>query len=302
MTASTDEEGRYMSLVQKKGLTLFDCVNYTLLFIISLTCLLPFIYVVSVSLTAAEVYEPYKFYIIPEKFSVDAYSYILETKSFRNALSSTIFITVVGTLLNLIFTFTFAYGLTKKTLPHRNFIMGIVVFTLVFQAGIVPNYLLIKELGLLNSHWALIWSAMISSFNVIVVKSFFDSLPSELEDSARIDGCNEIGVFLRIAVPLSMPAIAAFTLFFAVAHWNTYFNALIYLSDAKKWTLQVLVKNLIMDANANSVDGVRPEDITLPVESIRLASVVIAILPILIIYPFLQKHFAKGVMLGSVKG
>ncbi|SFL56416.1 putative aldouronate transport system permease protein [Paenibacillus sp. 1_12] len=291
-----------MSLVQKKGLTLFDYINYGLLLIISTVCMLPFIYVVSVSLTDASVYEPYKFYIFPEKFSLAAYSYILATKSFKHALTNTVFITVVGTILNLLFTFTMAYGLTKKTLPHRKFIIGIVVFTLVFQAGIVPNYLLIKQLGLLNSHWALIWSAMISSFNLIVVKSFFDSLPSELEDSARMDGCNEVGVFLRIVLPLSMPAVAAFTLFFAVSHWNTYFNALIYLSDAKKWTLQVLVKNLIMDANANSVDGVMPEDIVLPVESIRLASVVIAILPILVIYPFLQKHFAKGVLLGSVKG
>jgi len=291
-----------LSFVRKKGLTVFDYVNYTLLLVISSCCLLPFVYVVSVSLTAAEVYEPYKFYVIPEQFSLEAYTYILATKSFRNALSNTVFITVVGTVLNLLFTFTLAYGLTKKSLPHRNWIMGIIVFTLVFQAGIVPNYLLIKQLGLLNSHWALIWSAMISSFNIIVVKSFFDSLPAELEDSARIDGCNDIAVFWRIVIPLSMPAIAAFTLFFAVAHWNTYFNALIYLSDAKKWTLQVLVKNLIMDANANSVDGVMPEDVTLPVESIRLASVVIAILPILVVYPFLQKHFAKGVLLGSVKG
>lgn len=291
-----------MSLVQKKGITLFDYCNYTLLLIISSICLLPFVYVLSVSLTAAEVYVPYKFYFFPEKFSLESYFYIVKTSSFQNAISNTVFITVVGTLLNLIFTFTLAYGLTKKTLPHRNLIMGMVIFTLVFHAGLVPNYLLIKQLGLLNSHWALIWSAMISSFNLIVVKSFFDSLPSELEDSARIDGCTDLGVFMRIVIPLSMPAVAAFTLFFAVAHWNTYFNALIYLSDAKKWTLQVLVKSLIIDASANSVEGSRSEDVTLPVESIRLAAVVLAILPILVIYPFLQKHFAKGVLLGSVKG
>jgi putative aldouronate transport system permease protein len=284
-------------------MTLFDIVNSLLVAAISLMCILPFLYVISVSLTAPEVYKPFTFYLIPEKFSLAGYAYIVSSVNFKNALYSTVYITVIGTALNLIFTFTMAYGLTKKDLPHRNLIMGVVILTLVFHAGLVPNFLLIKGLGLLNSYWALIWSALISSFNLIVVRSFLESLPAELEDSAKIDGCNDLGVFIRIILPLSLPAIAAFTLFFAVAHWNTYFNALVYLSDAKKWTLQVLVKTLIVDASANSIEGSRMEtDIILPQETIRLSAVVLAILPILVVYPFLQKYFAKGVLLGSVKG
>lgn len=292
-----------MSFVQSRKLTLFDWINYLLVSLISLTCVFPFIYVFSVSLTDSAVYIPYKFYFFPEKFSLASYTYILSTRSFLDALSSTVFITVVGTVLNLVFTFTMAYGLTKRSLPGRGFIMGCVIFTLLFSAGIVPNYMLVKSMGLLNSYWALILPVLTNAWTLIIVKSFFDSLPSELDDAARIDGCNDLGVFFKIALPLSLPAIAAFTLFFAVAHWNTYFNALLYLSDPKKWTLQVLVKSLIVDADATGVAQAGASDERqLPQETIRMASIVLAMLPILVVYPFIQKYFAKGVLVGSVKG
>jgi putative aldouronate transport system permease protein len=279
-------------------MTLFDWVNYSLLLLVSACTIFPFLYVFSVSFTDPKVYVPLKFYLFPEKWSLATYSYLLSTNSFINALKSTVFITVIGTLLNIIVTFTMAYGLTKKTLPGRKVLLGGVVFTLVFSAGILPNYLLVKEMGLLNSYWALIWPALTNAWSLIVVKSFMDSLPPELEEAARIDGCTDLGVFFRIVIPLSMPAIAAFTLFFAVSHWNTYFNALIYLSDSKKWTLQVLVKTLVIDSDSqgSSDSGLVPQ------ETIRMASIVLAMAPILIVYPFLQKHFTKGVMLGSVKG
>lgn len=292
-----------MSFVHKKRLTLFDYINYSLLCLISLICVFPFFYVFSVSFTDPKVYVPLQFYIFPEKWSLEAYRYILSTNSFLDALKSTTFITVAGTMLNLIVSFSMAYGLTKKTVPGHKLFMGAVVFTLVFSAGIVPNYLLVKELGLLNSYWSLIWPSLTNAWSLIVIKSFMDSLPSELEDSARIDGCTDIGVFLRIILPLSMPAIAAFTLFFAVAHWNTYFNALVYISDSKKWTLQILVKTLVIDSNSVAVAQAGASDeAVVPQETIRMASIVLAMAPILIVYPFLQKHFAKGVMLGSVKG
>jgi putative aldouronate transport system permease protein len=292
-----------MSFVHKKNLTLFDYVNYTLLLIISLTSIFPFIYVFSVSLTDPATYIPFKFYLFPQDFSLASYKYILSTNSFMNSLKSTMFVTVVGTALNLIFTFTLAYALTKKHVVGRNFMLGCVIFTLLFNAGIVPNYLLVKELGLLNSYWALILSSLTNAWTLIVVKSFMDALPEELEDAARIDGCNDLMVFLRIVLPLSMPAIATFTLFFAVSHWNTYFNALIYLTDAKKWTLQVLVKTLVIDSESSGIAAAgSAEDKMIPQETIRMAAVVVAMLPILIVYPFLQKYFAKGVMLGSIKG
>ncbi|TBL79348.1 carbohydrate ABC transporter permease [Paenibacillus thalictri] len=293
-----------MSLVSTKRLTLFDWVNYSLLALISLACVFPFIYVFSVSFTDPKAYIPLKFYLFPDQWSLAAYKYILSTNSFLNALKSTVFITLIGTALSIVTSFTFAYALTRKTMPGRSIMLGAVVFTLVFNAGILPSYILIKSLGLLNSHWSLIWPSLTNAWSLIVIKSFLESLPSELEDSARIDGCSDIGVFLRIVIPLSMPAIAAFVLFFAVTYWNTYFNALIYLSDSKKWTLQVLVKTLVIDSDSTGVGqaGAGGDDRIVPQETIRMASIMLAMAPILAVYPFLQKHFAKGVMLGSIKG
>jgi putative aldouronate transport system permease protein len=293
-----------MSFISRKKISTFDMVNYLILFIICAVCIIPFLYVLSISLTADSAYEPFKFYLIPEKFSFAAYSYILSTVTFMNALKSTVFITVVGTFFNLLVTFTLAYALTKKEVPGRNIVLGLVIFTLVFSAGMIPTYLLVSKLGLINSYWALILSALTSAWSLIVVKSFMDSLPIELEEAAKIDGCNDLMVFIRIVVPISKASIAAFTLFFAVAHWNTYFDALIYLTDDTKRTLQVLIKSLVVDSNAGSAGSqmTSVDEIVLPSEILRLASVVFGMVPILVIYPFLQKYFVKGVMLGSIKG
>jgi putative aldouronate transport system permease protein len=293
-----------MSFVHEKRLTVFDIINYCLLVIICALCILPFIYVFAVSLTDKDAYVPFQFYLFPKDWSLDAYTYLISTNSFINAFKSTTFITVVGTFLNILFTFSMAYALTEKQLPHRNLILGIVIFTMVFNPGIIPNYLLVKELGLLNSYWALILPVLTNAWSLIVVKSFLESIPAELKEAAKIDGCTDIGVFIKIILPLSKPAIAVFTLFFAITHWNTYIQALLYLTDSDKWTLQVLVKSLVLDANSGIAGNMAAssDENLLPAETVRLASIVIAMLPILLVYPFLQKYFAKGVMLGSIKG
>jgi putative aldouronate transport system permease protein len=281
-----------------KKISLFDVINGFLLILISVCILFPFLYVFSVSFTDPASYIPMKLYLIPGKWSLATYKYLLSTNSFLSCLKNTVFITVVGTLFNLIVTFTLAYGISKKFLVGRPVILGFIIFTLVFNAGILPNYLLVKQLGLLNSSWSLIWPSLTNSWSLLVVKSFIEALPGELEEAARIDGCTDLGIFFRIIVPLSMPAVAAFTLFFAVSHWNTYFNALIYLSDSKKWTLQVLVKTLVIDSDSQGTS----DDVLVPQETIKMASIILAMAPILIVYPFLQKYFAKGVMIGSIKG
>ena len=286
---------------RRKGRPFGEIINTIVLIFISLICLLPFLYIICVSFTDPSVYVPLKFYLIPEKFSIAAYKHILSTPTFLNSMRSTIFVTVVGTLLNLIVTFTFAYGLTKKALPGRKIINICVIITLLFNAGIVPNYLLMKELGLLNSHWSLILGSLTNAWSIIVVRSFMQSIPSSLEEAAIIDGATEVGVFTKIIIPLSIPCIASFTLLFAVAHWNTYFNAMMYLADPKKWTLQVLVKTLVLDSDSNSVGQMSSDAMGLPQETIRMASVTLAMAPILILYPFLQKYFVKGVMMGAVK-
>ena len=294
-----------MSFQLRKRMTAWDYVNYAVLTLISLTCIVPLLYVISISLTDPQVYIPLRFQLYPKQLSFAAYTYILSTNSFINALKSTAIITLGGTVGNLLCTYSYAYALTKKTLPFRRFLLGLIVFYLIFSVGLIPNYLLIKNIGLMNTYWALVLGGLTNSWSLIVVRSFMESLPRELEESATIDGCNELMSFIRIVLPLSLPSIAAFTLFFAVGHWNTYLNALIYLSDPKKWTLQVLVKSLVIDSQGVGVAAAGAsmgDDRILPQETIRMASIVLSMAPILLAYPFLQKYFVKGVMLGAVKG
>ncbi|MBW7454001.1 carbohydrate ABC transporter permease [Paenibacillus sepulcri] len=289
--------------MHSKKMSVADVVIYIVSGLISLICIAPFFYIVSVSLTDPSIYVPFKLYIIPEKLSLASYSYILSTSNFINSVKNTLFITVVGTALNIAFTYTMAYALTKKEMPHRNLFMGIVIFTLLFSAGIIPNYLLIKNLGLMNSLWSLILPVLTNSWSLIVAKSFIDALPEELEDSAKIDGCTEIGTFFRIIIPLSKASIATLTLFFAVGHWNTYFSALIYLTDSQKTTLQLYVKSILVDASTSGAGSTGSVDmLNLPSETVRMATVVLAMLPIMAVYPFVQRYFIKGVMLGSIKG
>ena len=282
----------------------FDVVNLILLSTISAVCVFPFFYAISVSLTDRAVYVPFTVSLFPKKLSLAAYQYVISTRGFLNASRNTAFVTAVGTVLNLAFTFTMAYGLTRRSLPHRNLILGLVVFCLVFDTGIIPSYLLVKKLGLLNSLWSLIFPVLTNAWSLIVVRSFLETIPSELEDAGRIDGLNDIGVFARIVLPLSKACIAAFALFFAVVHWNVYFRALIYLSDIDKQTLQVFVKLLVIDSGADSLSGAAStmDEVVYPSEVVRLTAVIVSILPILVAYPYLQRYFVSGVMLGSVKG
>lgn len=287
---------------RKRKLNHFTPGDYMIYAVMILICILfiaPFIYVTSISLTDPEVYVPFKLYLFPEKASLDTYRYILSNPSFVSSLKNTVFVTVIGTVLDLIVTYTFAYVLTKKDMPFHGMFMGMVVFTLMFNAGIIPNFLMVKSLHLMNNRWALILPVLTNAWSLIVAKSFIESIPGEIEESARMDGCNDIDIFLRMILPLSKASIATLTLFFAVSHWNTYFNALIYLTDSTKRTLQVYVKSLLIDA---STSGVGVDVMNMPSETVRMATVILAMLPILIVYPFLQKYFVKGVMVGSVKG
>ena len=282
-----------------KKLTVGDYVVYLIITAICVLFIAPFLYVVSISLTDPEVYVPFKLYLFPEKLSLETYRYILSNASFLTSLKNTVFITMVGTVLDLAVTYTFAYVLTKRNMPFHKIFMGMVVFTLMFNAGIIPNFMMVKSLHLLNTHWALILPVLTNAWSLIVAKSFMDSIPGEIEESAKIDGCNDIQVFLQMILPLSKASIATLTLFFAVSHWNTYFNALIYLTDTNKRTLQVYVKSLLIDA---STTGVGVDVMNMPSETVRMATVILAMLPILVVYPFLQKYFVKGAMVGAVKG
>lgn len=293
-----------MSYINNRKMGLSDVAIYGFIGICMLLVLFPFYYVICISFIHEDVYVPMRLVLWPERFSLGAYEYILTSSNFLTALKNTVFITLVGTVLKLYVNFSFAYGLTKRNAPGHRLLSSLVVVTLIFHAGIVPNYLLIKELGLINKQWSLIFPALYSAWDLIVIRSFMYALPAEIEESARIDGCNDLTVFFKIILPLSMASIATFTLFFAVAFWNVYFNAMMYLSDSNKWTLQVLLKTMIIDSD--SMGGFSAaasgDEKMLPQETIKMAAIVLAMLPILCVYPFLQKFFAKGVLLGSVKG
>jgi len=278
----------------------FDVFNYLLLLLVGLVTFLPFLYVIAGSFATETELASRPFFLIPKEITLNAYEYIFSTPTFIRSIGVSVLITVVGTIFSLILTLTMAYPLSQKHLLGRNVLLNLVVFTMVFNGGMIPTYVVVKNLQLLDSIWALILPVAINPFNLIIIKSFFENMPTELEEAAKIDGCSDVSVFWRIVLPLSKPVIATFTLFYAVFYWNDYFNALLYISDSAKWPIQLLLQQIMMVANVDFGDLdmlVEP-----PEESLKLAVVVVASLPIMCFYPFLQKHFAKGVMLGSVKG
>jgi putative aldouronate transport system permease protein len=283
------------------GSRAFDIANVLLLTGLAVVTVLPLLYVLAGSFASESEISSRPFFLWPEKFVTDTYRYIFSTDTFVRALLTTICVTAVGTVVQLLLTLTMAYPLAKRYLPGRALVLNLVIFTLVFSGGMIPTYLVVRDLGLLDNYLALILPLAINPFYLIVVKSFFQELPEALEEAARIDGCNELQVFLWIVLPLSKPIIATFSLFYAVAIWNDYMSPLLYIDDSKKWTLQMIVRQLTA-ANADSANVLQQlESVAFPEQGLKFAVVVVATLPILFFYPFLQKHFAKGVLIGSVK-
>ena len=283
------------------GSRVFDVLNVVVLTALALVTVLPLLYVLAGSFATESEISSRPFFLWPHKFVTDTYHYIFSTDTFVRALLTTVAVTAVGTVIQLLLTLTMAYPLAKRFLPGRALVLNLVIFTLVFSGGMIPTYLVVRDLGLLDSYWALILPLAINPFYLIVVKSFFQELPEALEEAARIDGCNELNVFLRIVLPLSKPIIATFSLFYAVGIWNDYMSPLLYIDDSHKWTLQMIVRQLTA-ANADSANVLQQlETVTFPEQGLKFAVVVVATLPILLFYPFLQKHFAKGVLIGSVK-
>jgi len=286
---------------QTWGNRLFDIINHSVLFIVAIVCVLPFVYVLAVSFASPAEVAKGGLILWPKEWSLVSYQYIFSSDTLPRSLLVSIYITVVGTLINLAFTSLMAYPLSKPHLRGRNPILLGVLITMLFSGGMIPTYFVVNGLNLTNTLWSLMIPNAISAFNLIVLKNFFQQIPDGLEDSAKIDGCNDLGVLIRIVLPLSLPAMATFGLFYAVAHWNTFFNAILYINDNEKWPIQVLLREIVILAQSRVGDSSFDEMDVQPL-TIRMAVIVFATVPILLVYPFLQKHFAKGVMLGSVKG
>lgn len=278
---------------------IFNGVIIVLLALCGAAALFPMLYVVSVSITPiSEVLKNGGFLLIPKEITFTAYSKLIHESGMMDALGITILITVLGTALNMIFTVLMAYPLSRKRLPARSALLLMVVFTMLFGGGLIPTYLVVKSSGLLNSIWALMIPNLIWSFNILIVKSFLEQLPEELFESAKIDGATDFRILWQIVVPLSLPVMVTVGLFYGVGHWNEFFQAIMYVTNRKLFPLQVIVREILMQTQQPLENA---ENIT-PTETLQMASVVMASLPIILVYPFLQKHFTRGMLLGSVKG
>jgi putative aldouronate transport system permease protein len=280
---------------------IFDGCNIVMLGLVAALTIFPLYYVFVVSFTDPTEYLKSKFVLFPHQWSLASYKYLLGTKAFVGSLTNSVVLTILGTACSILVTSALAYAVSRKRMPGRRAILLLILLTILFSPGIIPNYLIVRNLHLINSIWSLILPSLASGWNVILMKNFFDGIPAELEESAAIDGCNDITTWLRIILPLSLPSLAAFGLFYAVGYWNTFFNALLYLTDAQKWPIQVLLQNILLNSQ-NSDLGMSAYVEAPPSETLKMAAVIVATLPILAVYPFLQKHFAKGAMVGSVKG
>ncbi|WP_270166743.1 carbohydrate ABC transporter permease [Paenibacillus sp. SYP-B4298] len=277
------------------GSRLFDTINVSVLGLFGILTILPFIYCLSSSFSSVPA-------LWPKDFSLEAYIYIFSADTFTRSLLVSVYITVVGTLIQLCLTSLMAYAVSHKQLPGRQVVLLMVLFTMLFSGGMIPTYFVVKSTGLLDTLWALMIPNAISAFYLIILKNFFQAIPEELKESAKIDGSHEVGIFFRIVLPLSLPAMAAFGLFYAVGIWNQYFSAILYISDASKWPVQVILRQVVIMASGAIGDSTEVEQVVYYSNSIKMAVIVVSTVPILLVYPFLQKHFAKGVLLGSVKG
>ncbi|GLX66638.1 carbohydrate ABC transporter permease [Paenibacillus glycanilyticus] len=287
-----------------KGEKIFYGINYFVLLLIGLTCVLPLVHVLAMSFSDKHAIASGAVSLWPVNFDSSGYSALFDETPIFKAFRNSLIITVVGTALNVLFTVLAAYPLSKRYFIGRRFYSLAVVFTMLFTAGLIPNYLLLKSLGLLNSYGALWLPGLVSVWNLMILRSFFEGLPEELEEAARIDGSSEWRLLSQIILPLSGPVIAAISLFYGVTHWNAFMNVLIYINDTNRQNLTVLVQQLIQNQSfMQEMANTQPEMAAkLTPEGVKAAGVIVMTLPMLVLYPFLQKYFVKGAMIGAVKG
>ncbi|MDK8189242.1 carbohydrate ABC transporter permease [Paenibacillus sp. UMB7766-LJ446] len=293
-------------LVESRGDRIFNIVNHFLLIIITLIVIYPLVFVLSASFSDPQAVLRGEMFLWPKGINFHSYEKIFQNKDILRGYTNTLIYTSVGTLINLVMTILAAYPLSRKDFIGRNAIMALFVFTMFFSGGLIPTYMLIKNLGMLNTLWVMIIPNAVSIWNIIIMRTFFQqSIPHELHEAATIDGCSNIQTLTRIILPLSMPIIAVTILFYAVGHWNAFFNAMLYLSDKNKFPLQLILREILIQGQTNDMVKMSTESAIKQqreVEGIKYAVLVVANIPVLMLYPFLQRYFVKGVMIGAIKG
>jgi len=292
---------------QPRADKIFDIVNVTIISILGIILLWPLIFVVSASLSNPSAVWNGEVLLFPVGLNIDGYKYVFENKDVWLGYGNTLFYTVIGTIINLILTICAAYPLSRKDFVPRNFLMAVFVFTMYFNGGLIPTYLVVSDLGIINTRWALLLPTAVSIFNVIITRTYFQtSIPKSLQEAAEIDGCNTAQFLIRIVLPLSAPIIAVMALYYGVAHWNEYFNAMIYLQDKELYPLQLFLREILIQnqvtADMFGLDAAELAKKAHLAETMKYSLIIVASLPILIVYPFIQKYFVKGIMIGAIKG
>lgn len=284
-----------------KSELIFDAILIIIMILFCLTTLYPFVYLLSLSITSSDV-SLTTIHLIPPKVDFSNFRLVLSAPDMGSGFKNTLIRTILGTAVQLLAIICTAYPLSKKYFPHRSFWTAMLVFTMFFSGGLIPSYLLVKQLHLFNSVWALILPGLVPTYTMLIVRNFFMGLPDSLEESARIDGANDIIILFRIILPLSMPIIATVILWQAVGHWNAWFDSLIYITDNKKQVLQIILRRIVLAGSQDSFANTGLDVNVAKPECLKAATIMVVILPILCVYPFVQKYFVKGVLVGSLKG
>ena len=289
-----------------KKVTLFDGVNATVLLVVSLLCVLPFLHVLAVSLSNGNHVVSGDVFLLPQGFNLEVYKYILNNPRLHIAsgLANSFLYMGIGTVFAVLLTFLTAYPLSRKKLKGRYAIMLVFLFTWIFEAGLIPNFLVLKSLGFVNSMWVMIIPAAINTFLLIVTRSFLDTLPDELEEAAFIDGANDFQIMWRVFLPLCKPVLATIAVFYAVGIWNSFLFPLIYLQDKGMHPIQLVLYTLVInpDPSSTNLEHIKSNGYLLLPQNIKAAAIFLAVFPILFVYPLAQKYFTKGFLIGSVKG
>jgi putative aldouronate transport system permease protein len=281
----------------------FDAINVVLLILLMLLTVYPLIYVLFASVSDAGTLMGYKGMLWrPLGFSLDAYTNVFRNPMIVRGYGNTLFVVLVGLVLNLTLTAFGAYALSRKSLRYRKPLMLFIIFTMFFSGGLIPLYLTVKGVGLIDSLWSLIIPTAINTFNLILMKTAFEAIPDALEESAKIDGANDFVILFRIVLPLSMPVIAVMLLYYGVGHWNSWFNAMIFLQERSLYPLQLVLRGILLQGETNANSGASDDDAAMLAATLKYATIIVATVPILFVYPFLQKYFVKGALIGAVKG
>jgi putative aldouronate transport system permease protein len=289
--------------IRSKADTVIDIVIYAFLIALAVATLLPFMQAVTISFSPSEIVSRYGLHIFPSKITLEGYRMVFKYNLIWKSYLNTIVRTVAGTSLTVLLLVLSAYPLSKKKLPNRTFWTAFIVFTMYFSGGIIPRYILVRNLRLMDSIFALILPSALSAFTIIIVRNFFMALPEELEESAKIDGAHDIYILFKIVIPLSMPVIATVTLWSAVWHWNAWFDCMIYMHTKARFVLQYVLRMILLEGQMEIMEDLMFDATEyIHTETMKMATLVVATVPIICVYPFLQKYFIKGILIGSLKG